>query len=174
GEVSGAPPRTPTEAFGAATGSADDADHSAAQAESSVLDGPDADSTPLFRTMREELFGADEESPGSETPVGESVLVADEVIADAPQAPEADLRWSDERRTLDEQAHDEEPAQGDGEQPLDQDERPEPVSAASPGADPDDEWVETVNEGVVDTGAVGVGVDGSPQEEEHVSNTLVE
>ena len=58
GDLSGTPPRTPAEAFGPAHAHPDDVDHEAASRETSVLDEQDVDSTPLFRSIREELLGS--------------------------------------------------------------------------------------------------------------------
>ena len=90
--LGGPAPRTTAEAFGSAPASGDAAAHEAASRETSVLDEPDVDSTPLFRSIREELLG-------SGAPEGPGV---DEVVA---EQDEVDLSWSAERRAWDEQAH---------------------------------------------------------------------
>jgi hypothetical protein len=118
GALSGTPPRTPAEAFGSSHASADADDHWAASGETSALDVPDADSTPLFKSIREELMGSaaadgTEQSPEAE-PVG--TALADDVVAEHPQVESA--------------------------------------------------WSETLTEGVVETGAVGAGSDGSAEEDE--------
>jgi hypothetical protein len=146
GEV---PPRTPAEAFGDAHepgapvdpvqpvepgGFGDASDAEAARREGSVLDETDVDSTPLFRSIREERLGvAAAQQPaevtsavesgtefGAESPtdVGREAtdgaggaVASDEVVA---EEPEIDLSWSHERRGWDEQAHAAGPATGGG------------------------------------------------------------
>lgn len=88
GDLTGTPPRTPAEAFGPADAHGDDVDHDAASRETSVLDERDADSTPLFRSIREELLGtgsAEEPDP-----------VDHDDGVEAPEAPEP----SDEHRRI--------------------------------------------------------------------------
>jgi hypothetical protein len=131
GEV---PPRTPAEAFGDAhepgepvdpevSGDASDAE--AARREGSVLDETDVDSTPLFRSIREEHLGVATSSqqpaessqgaaevtsdvePGTDdgreaSDGAEDAVASDEVLA---EEPEIDLSWSHERRGWDEQVH---------------------------------------------------------------------
>ncbi|MCA1780719.1 MAG: hypothetical protein ABR500_10245 [Dermatophilaceae bacterium] len=109
GARSDAPPQTPTEAFGSADVSGDLSGHEATTRETSALDDEDADSTPLFRSIREELLGSTppEESPDEESaaeaedPTVE-VSLAEEVVS---EQPEVEQSWSHERRGWDEQAH---------------------------------------------------------------------
>jgi hypothetical protein len=159
GALSGTPPRTPTEAFGSAYTSGDAAAHQAARREASALDDPDADSTPLFRSIREELLGgAAPEEPGqsADAEAVESPL-ADGVVA---EQPEIDRTWSHERREWDEQAH-AEAADAFGGSP-DTAARAEAIEAQ------ENAWSETVTERVVESGAVGVGSAGPTAEEEEL------
>lgn len=162
GVLSGTPPRTPTEAFGSANASGDLAAHEAASRETSLMDDPDVDSTPLFRSIREELLGTvalsnQEDATGTDAETIDDAL-AGEVVA---EQPEVDPSWSDERREWDEQAHAEAPDVLEGSADL---------HTASVEAQ-ENVWSETVTEGVVDTGAVGAGTVGPDQEEEELLET---
>ena len=114
-------PRTPAEAFGDAHGLGA-GDGPGLRSETSVLDEPDADSTPLFRSMREERLAG-----GGSVPADTTALPADEpeVVGERPDLSESDgsehdgsehdgavydgtvhdRSWSEERRGWDEQAH---------------------------------------------------------------------
>lgn len=92
GEVSGTAPRTPTEAFGEAEGSPPQASTEEGRRGSSLLDDPDSDSTPLFRSIREQLRASsgptDEDLAGdeaehavNEVPGGDPLPAEDEVLA---------------------------------------------------------------------------------------------
>ena len=151
--LSGPAPRTTAEAFGAAQASGDVAAHEAASRETSVLDEADVDSTPLFRSIREELLG----SGSPEGPVEDEELTH-EVMA---EQPEVDLSWSDERRAWDEQAH-AESEETDGAEAMRQSE--------AQGSSSDD----TVTEGAVETGAQGTGPRDPATEEEELLQTSQE
>lgn len=75
GEVSGSAPRTPTQAFGEAEGSTREAS-TGEERRGSLLDDPGSDSTPLFRSIREQMMAsaekADDAVPSDETQDGES------------------------------------------------------------------------------------------------------
>ncbi|KAB7743866.1 hypothetical protein GA707_10260 [Nostocoides sp. F2B08] len=99
-------PRTPAEAFGEADGVAM-ADRPGPGSGPSVLDEPDVDSTPLFRSMREERLAGGGGAPAGTTLPAE----APEVVGEQPDLADRDRlephgSWSSERRGWDEQAHD--------------------------------------------------------------------
>lgn len=163
GVLSGTPPRTPTEAFGSANASGDLAAHEAASRETSLMDR-DVDSTPLFRSIREEFLGTvalanQEAATGTDAETIDDAL-AGEVVA---EQPDVHPSWSDERREGDEQAHAETPDALEGSAGLH-------AEAASVEAQ-ENVWSETVTEGAVETGAVGAGSVGPDQEEEELLET---
>jgi hypothetical protein len=115
-----AQPRTPAEAFGEAhavhgTADAGSADASVVRSETSVLDETDVDSTPLFRSIREERLG----TLGTEDASRTEPDHAEPDYAE-PDFAEPDRSWSGERRGWDEQAHevDSETASGHAEDPT--------------------------------------------------------
>lgn len=83
-EVSGSPPRTPTEAFGAAEGSSQAAAPEELGSSKSLLDGPDSDSTPLFRSIRERLMGS---AAGTPVAPGSAEASTDDEASSSGEAP---------------------------------------------------------------------------------------
>lgn len=145
-------PRTPAEAFGDAHGGGT-AERASLSSETSVLDEPDVDSTPLFRSIREELLGAAPSAPADvPVPVDQPEVVGEQPgLTDQPPE-EADAPRADVTRADDEGAG--EPRSGvtdsDGATVHVEDHEPAPVPAAAPAA-----------EAATDEGAA------APDEEEH-------
>ena len=167
GVLSGTPPRTPTEAFGSAEGTGEVATEGFSG--TSVLDDPDVDSTPLFRTVREELLGTvaleepsrDAATSEPEEPETVDAALTEEVVA---EHPEVDATWSDERRGWDDQAHADTASGG-------ADDAARPPGEAEAVEAQENVWSETLTEGTDETGAAGTGSVVPDQEEEELLET---
>ncbi|MGA8045131.1 MAG: hypothetical protein WCA30_02590 [Dermatophilaceae bacterium] len=92
-------PRTPAEAFGDADG-VGTAERASVSSGTSVLDEPDVDSTPLFRSIREErLAAAPDASADASVPVEPAQVVGEQPDLADNRAPEGDVDGDDADRS---------------------------------------------------------------------------